>query len=321
MRGSWVRRTKSNLYMTSYYLCTCSFPVGGDWVCQGVPTVAVHINGKVQLTLFNRKNVISISESVFEANFTQTEVVGVAVKAPSYPSGWISLSEFSVKPYSKQMILGHFKDNNIMTTLIKKMYQDAYASKGSTKAATILVYTKTRASNNLDAFKLTRVGDPVFNRANRHTPPTKIDYKEFLNTPGFPAPVGITSEDFALPSQQNLVFISLMEQLFSCVGAPECPPEVVAQLGINPQKDTHTCRWCHELVNVSSVNQTYCSKEHSLNFCHDVPSIGTVPGNVYIGHCSCNREQGGYSLEERVLQIKRLVRGDPALLALLVEHA
>ena len=307
--------------MSSYYICTRTFPIGKVWICQGVPTVVVHTSSGVQITPFNQKSVSKISNADFEANFTQTIVVDGAVKAPAYPGGWIPLSEFSVKPYSKHMVLNYFKENMTMTTLVNKMYQDAYASKGCTKAATIRVYTETRASNSVDIFKLSRVGDPVFNRASRHTPPIKMDYDEFLKTPGFPAPVGITPEDFALPSQQNQVFVSLMEQLFSCIGVPDCPPKLAAQLGLNPQKETHMCRWCHEVVDVTSVNQSYCSKDHSINFCHDVPSMGTVSGNVYIGHCSCNREQGGYSPEERIFQIKRLVQGDPVLLALLMEQA
>ena len=307
--------------MESYYLCTRSFPVGKDWVCQGVPAAAVYTGDVVHIRPFNRKGLCKISNADFEANFIKTEVVDGAVKAPAYPGGWIPLNEFSVKSYSKQMVLEHFKENETMTTLVNKIHQDAYTSKGCTKAATISVYTKARSADSVDTSKLTRVGDPVFNRASRHTPPIKMEYDEFSKTPGFPAPVGVTPEDFAWPSQQNRVFVSLLEQLFSCAGAPDCPPKLIEQLGLNVQKGTHTCRWCHEVVDVTTVNQSYCSKEHSLNFCHDDPSMGTVPGNVYIGHCSCNREQGGYSLEQRILQIKRLVRGDPKLLALLMKDA
>ena len=52
--------------------------------------------------------------------------------------------------------------------------------------------------------------------------------------------------------------------------------------------------------------------KHSVNFCHRDPETGTKAGNVYIGHCSCNREQGGHSEEERIEQVLRLVRANPA---------
>jgi hypothetical protein len=64
-------------------------------------------------------------------------------------------------------------------------------------------------------------------------------------------------------------------------------------------------------MDISELNQVYCSKEHSINFCHRNPVIGTKKGNVYIGHCSCNREQGGYSEQQRVEQIIRLAKSNP----------
>ena len=64
------------------------------------------------------------------------------------------------------------------------------------------------------------------------------------------------------------------------------------------------------IVDINNLKQEYCSIEHTINFCHKDPAIGTKLNNVYIGHCVCNREQGGYSEIERVKQIIRLCKNN-----------
>jgi hypothetical protein len=68
------------------------------------------------------------------------------------------------------------------------------------------------------------------------------------------------------------------------------------------------------LIDIHGLDQSYCATVHSVNFCHRDPKVGTKAGNVYIGHCSCNREQGGYSETERIDQIIRLARSNPELM-------
>ena len=80
------------------------------------------------------------------------------------------------------------------------------------------------------------------------------------------------------------------------------------------------CLWCGEVMDISELNQEYCSKEHSINFCHRIPELGTKKGNVYIGHCSCNREQGGYSEEQRIQQIIRLAKHNPSYIEKILQE-
>jgi hypothetical protein len=104
----------------------------------------------------------------------------------------------------------------------------------------------------------------------------------------------------------------LIRQIFCCVNAPELSYELKVEFGIdNIIPNSHGCEWCGELVDISKLNQDYCSKEHSINFCHRDPAVGTKNGNVYIGHCSCNREQGGYSETQRIEQIVRIAKYNP----------
>jgi hypothetical protein len=163
---------------------------------------------------------------------------------------------------------------------------------------------------------LERVGDAVFNRQRRHCPPVSSAWTraDFEACPSFPAPVGIRAEDFAFPSEQNAILRELLSQVFSCANAPELSQDLQNHYGITIKKNSHKCDWCGDIIDIAGLNQAYCATVHSVNFCHRDPKIGTKVGNVYIGHCSCNREQGGYSETERVDQILRLARANPDMM-------
>jgi hypothetical protein len=227
------------------------------------------------------------------------------------------MCEFDVKPISISKLLKLFADIPSFVTLLEKAEQDSYIGKGNTFCINIKDYNEYNEKK--ESTKLQRVGDPIFNRASRHTVPipSTFDRGDFEKCLSFPAPIGIRAEDFALPSEQNEIMKEMLTQAFNCVGAPECPPEFCEQLGITITPNSHMCDWCGELINIAELNQVYCSKEHSLNFCHRDPTIGTKKGNVYIGHCSCNREQGGYSETQRVDQIIRLAKSNPHYLAII----
>lgn len=178
------------------------------------------------------------------------------------------------------------------------------------------VSSLTRGQITPKVSSLERVGDPVFNRQRRHCPPVPSSWTraDFEACPSFPAPIGVRAEDFAFPSEQNAILRELLTQVFSCANAPDLSPELQAHYDLTIQKNTHKCDWCGEIIDIAGLNQTYCATVHSVNFCHRDPKVGTKVGNVYIGHCSCNREQGGYSETERVDQIVRLAMANPEMM-------
>ena len=287
-------------------------PHASIWRCANVPCKIVSNDGiNTTLLPFNGKSAITILNENFEYEFYHLDSDETYVYAPNYPNGKIPISEFDIKPISIKKLKKHFEGKNILNA-IEKAEQDSFHSKGNQFCATIEKYNKFKADPKTS--KLERVGDPIFNRSVRHSPPISKTFtrEDFEKTPSYPAPIGIREEDFAFPSEQNEILIELLNQIFSCKNAPECPEEIRIELGLNIKPNSHMCLWCGEVMDISELNQDYCSKEHSINFCHRIPEVGTKIGNVYIGHCSCNREQGGYSEEQRIAQIIRLAKHNPS---------
>lgn len=296
--------------LTEFYAPTKTFALKHEWVCQSVPCAIISKSSDtVKLKPFNKVGEMLVDFKLFTELFTKLKRDSTHVYTDSYPTGKIACSEFLVKPISIQNLRFKFRGNASFVTLLNKAYQDAYSGKGNNSCITVKEYTKFNGNHS----KLTRVGDPVFNRTPRHTVPIPktMTRENFEKCSSFPAPIGVRAEDFALPSQQNAILRELLTQIFNCVNSPECPEELQKELGIVVVRNSHKCDWCGEKIDITELNQEYCSTEHSVNFCHRDPNIGTQSGNVYIGHCSCNREQGGYSEQQRVEQVIRLAKNNP----------
>jgi hypothetical protein len=290
---------------------TTPTPCGKIWRCANVPCKVVSNNGEiVKLLPFNSRSTTVLYE-IFVNEFYHLENDETYVYITSYPNGRVLISEFDVKRISINKLKKHFKDKPF-EKLIDKVVKDSFDAKGNTNCAKIEQYNKFKNDPKIN--KLERIGDPIFNRSVRHSPPISKSFtrENFENSPSFPAPIGIREEDFTLPSEQNEILIELLNQIFNCKNSPECPEDIINEIGLTINPDSHTCLWCGEVMDISELNQEYCSKEHSINFCHRIPEVGTKKGNVYIGHCSCNREQGGYSEEERIEQIIRLAKTNPS---------
>jgi len=278
------------------------------WICANVPCKVEFNDGvNVKLLPFNGKSVINISNENFENDFYHLESDETYIYTPHYPSGKVAIAEFGIKPVSIKKLKKHFEGKNILNA-IKKAEQDSFHSKGNIFCVKINDYNNYKAEPKTS--KLERLGDPIFNRSVRHSPPISKTFTRdnFEKCASYPAPIGVREEDFAWPSEQNEILVELLNQIFSCKNAPECPEEIRSELGLTITANSHMCLWCGEVMDISELNQEYCSKEHSINFCHRIPEVGTKKGNVYIGHCSCNREQGGYSEEHRIEQIIRLAK-------------
>lgn len=295
--------------------------IGSDWLCAQTPCAIQSRNETtVVVEPFNKSRKIKVPVEVYDAEACVLEQDDHFVYNSSYPGGRIPKEEFDVKPIiGKSELLAPFIENKNFCLLLEKAYQDSYTGKGNTFCINIKEYLAYLA--NPVVSKLERIGDPVFNRTSRHTPPipSGFERKDFEACLSFPAPIGIRAEDFAFPSEQNKILVQLLTQIFNCKNAPICPEEIRAKLNIVVEPDSHRCEWCGEVMNIVELNQDYCSKEHSVNFCHRDPKLGTKEHNVYIGHCSCNREQGGYSEIERVMQIAKLAKYNTEYKKILLE--
>lgn len=305
-----VKLDKTITDETSFISPTKTLIINGEWLCQNVPCYIIsNTDDEVIIKAFNKARECKIQKDIYDKYFIHLSRDVEYVYTDSYPNGRIAIEEFTINPISIAELSNSFKDNPEFIALLDKAYQDSYVGKGNTFCINMKKYMEYE-SNKETSSKLERIGDAIFNRTSRHTVPIPSTFtrEDFENCPSFPAPIGIRAEDFALPSEQNDILREMLTQIFNCAGAPECPPELEKKLQIQINKNSHMCEWCGEIMDISSLNQQYCSKEHSVNFCHRDPVVGTKRGNVYIGHCSCNREQGGYSEEQRVMQIIRLAK-------------
>ena len=326
--------------LTEFVRPTRSFPHKGNkkenWICGGVPSIVMKSKPEcVTIKPFDSEVEFDIPRKTFDETFVPCVRDETGVFSDVYPGGKIAFSEFNVPKINTKSLFDAFKSNASLCTILDKCKQDAYVSKGNTKCIKIgvLHQVETAAataaaaaeaapdatSSSSTSSTLTRTGDPYFNRRVRHSPPVSksLSRAEYEACSSFPCPIGVREADFAWPTEQNEILISLIQQIFACEGAPDLPVELQQQLGLGVQigpivRNSHKCLWCGETVSVHELNQSYCAEEHSVNFCHRDPETGTKAGNVYIGHCSCNREQGGHSEEERIEQVLRLLRANPA---------
>jgi len=283
-----------------------------EWICQGVPCIILSEDGDtVKIKPFNKAGIYTVSRETFAQHFRYLERDNDFVYTELYPGGKIPINEFKIQPISINYLKKHFKDYTSFVKLLEKAELDSYCGKGSSFCINIKSFLEYNEIGDVQGKnKLERVGDPIFNRTVRHTTPisNSFTYEDFEKSPSFPAPIGIRAEDFAFPSEQNEIFLEMLTQIFNSKNAPECPTEFLDELGITISPSSHKCEWCGEIMDISGINQEYCSRVHSINFCHRDPVLGTKKGNVYLGHCSCNREQGGYSEEQRTQQIIRLAK-------------
>ena len=197
-----------------------------------------------------------------------------------------------------------------MEEMIGKCAMDSYKSCGNAKSCPIETYKRlltaaaaaaaaaaTATAATLESYK------PQFNRRARNS---------FVIPPGFdedafqkdPLPVGVDAHEFATKAEQNAICRKLITQLYGFAGAPPMSDAMQRLLDLpeKPVAGTHLCKYCCQPMELSKVAQKYKAKEHYLNLCHDDPERGTRADNVYWGHTSCNREQGGCSMFQRVLQ-------------------
>ncbi len=200
---------------------------------------------------------------------------------------------------------GNLKEN--LEIAVKKAEQDSFNAPGSVGVINIVDFKKYDLTKKNDN-SLKTIGSPIFNRRKRWAPIADV---ENWDKHGKPAPIGIRDVDYAPLRICNEIFKDLLVQIFSMEGIGIIPEEIQDLLNSKVKPNSHICFYCGAKINIEMFeDQKYSSKMHALNFCHRDPSerLGrTKLGNVYFGHTSCNRIQGGLSEKDRIIDGIRLL--------------
>lgn len=242
---------------------------------------------------YDLHHIVRVSKSSFQNNFEKIIVTDEFMK------------DFATEKYSKNKIWKiitnvipktNDKLSNNIKFMIDKCFQDAYTSAGENNSITIKEYTSNSWKNKSNLKRYS----PIFNRRSRNScvVDERFDEKLFQSDP---KPIGIRKIDYATKQEQNAILKQLIRQLFGFINMPKMPIELKQYLDVDDNL-THKCKYCFKEIDIMTLQQKYSEKSHTINLCHDDPKLGSIALNLYWGHTTCNREQGGFSQIERIQQ-------------------
>lgn len=282
-----------------------TFTHAGDWICKAVDAIVTDDTGtEIKIAIKNKEKIYTLPKNLFIEYFTEVGEV-TADDMFEFDSKKNKRKKSEIVALVKRHYSGELLE--LFTLAIDKAYQDSFTSAGSTKCLTVAEYDNYK-SGKLVRQGLNNIGDPIFNRSARWTP--VADTHAWSNGEG-PAPLGIRAADYAPLRECNAIYLELLGQIFSMSHDATIHSDIENYVGFQIIPGTHVCHYCGKSIDLKSFHdQAYGAKEHALNFCHRDPGekLGrTRPGNVYFGHTSCNRVQGGLSELDRIVDGLRLL--------------
>lgn len=245
----------------------------------------------------------------FEEQFTKAEMDGDFILGVNYPGGKLDVSEFDKRKEAVDLAMKAMKV--ICDKSLRDKLDQVTKSQGSMKTATMNEYLAYKSGTKILG-PTENLGDPIFNRSKRWSPPIDIDHETFKQTKGFPAPLGIRPKDFCLPSKMIEGVTELLVQMACFENSPANLVEFVSKIpGVEIPNQKHCCKWCGETVDAAKCTSEYKSVTNYIEICHRDPSAAFSPENMYWGHGECNRRQGGYTEMDRIHDAVRLANMYP----------
>lgn len=286
-----------------------------DWPqVQNVPCLLVkETEDSVILNSFTSlpgKN-FQISLAEFKEQFTKTETEDGFIRAPAYPGGGFNSSEFDKRKEASELITKALAKTSDKT--LKSKLKQTLLPQGCSHTSTISDYLKVKSGEKVLG-PLESFGDAIFNRTKRWAPPIPNEYShdEFKQTKGFPAPIGIRTKDFCMPSDIIKGVTELVVQMARFENAEPKFREFVVGLGVTIPDGHHCCKWCGKSVDANKCTSKYKSATNYIELCHRDPNGMFSDENVYWGHGDCNRRQGGYTELDRADDVAGLANQDPS---------
>ena len=222
----------------------------------------------------------------------------------------IHISEFEKRKEVKELknLVEKITKSKNVSEIIKKLLTDKFfqliQSQGC-KYITITEYNKFK-NGEIKLSKHKRFGYEIFNRNSRWSPPINITYEEFQDSPSYPAPLGIRPKDFCLPSELIFTIQELMNQIANFYGIDDKSFNEMKKTLPFIEKKYCFCKYCGEKINILKYSSQYKSSTNFIEICHRDPCDRFISTNIYWGHGDCNRRQGGYTENDRIIDGFRL---------------
>lgn len=246
----------------------------------------------------------------FREQFAPAEMDGEYILTQAYPSGRIHVSEFEKRKEASKFLAAAMKvvDSKSLQDKLKQ----TFLPQGCTHTSKMDEYLKFK-SGEKELKTTENFGDPIFNRTKRWAPPISSEYThdDFKKTKGFPAPLGIRTKDFCLPSGVLAGAIELVTQMARFENPDPKLRAFLDEKKIEISEGVHCCKWCGKSVDATKCTSAYKSATNYIELCHRDPNGMFTRENVYWGHGDCNRRQGGYTELDRADDVAGLANQDP----------
>lgn len=274
---------------------------------EGVPCIVIDFeNNMITLnSLTSASNrYFNISSEEFYYNFTEINPDNDGyLHLKSYPFP-IHISEFDTRKNITSLeknitsIMNNEKVDKILQKMLKDKLFQIIQSQGASYITIEQYYEFKKGQISITQHK--RFGNKYFNRNYRWCPPINITYEKFKESKSYPAPLGIRSKDFCLPSELIMTLKELINQIANFDGIDDVSFEEMRKIMPFIHKKEYCCKYCGEKINIDKYYSEYKSVDNYIEICHRNPNDRFISRNIYWGHGECNRRQGGYTETDRM---------------------
>ena len=301
-----------------------------EWISADTPSIVKEVNSEnILIDNFCKshttQHIVPIEELTY---FTKCETneSGHILGLKWYPGESIHETEFDkrkdVRDFEKDLkeTIKELPESDMVRILLRDKLAQIRASQGA--AFMKIPNTLKLIPEEVRKEKTKRYDFMIYNRNTRWSPPISesYSYEEYEKSINFIRPIGIRSKDFCLPSELVDTYKVMIKQIICFKNVdPETKKKLMDFLKIDSSNcvEVHKCKWSGKEIDVDEYSSTYSSKDNFIEICHRDPNDRFLARNMYWGFGESNRQQGGYSEENRVKQIAKLCKYNPEMMELL----
>jgi hypothetical protein len=289
-----------------YLLKNNNFSKNEEYICiQNTPCKIIKLqNNMIYMNCFASKRIFCINIYKFYKQFKLIELKDNFIELESYPVK-IHETEFEKRfeLYNIEENLKKILKNNEISDKTKLIFKDKLIQVFYSQGADYITINDIKEYNNgkIKLSKHKKFGCMYFNRNFRWAPPIDITYDEFKKTKSYPAPIGIRNKDFALPSELIETFKKLVNNIVNMNNFPQNEFYILKNNFKFIYLHEYACEYCCKKLNYDEYTSEYKSAHNFMEICHKNPNDNFNKNNIYFGHGECNRRQGGYTEQERII--------------------